>query len=38
LDLSKLNASLKSAGTDLGTLSSNLLKAGIQGEQAFMNI
>ena len=38
LDLSKLNASLKSAGTDLGTLSANLLKAGTSGEQAFMNI
>jgi hypothetical protein len=36
--LSKLNASLKSAGTDLGTLSANLLKAGASGEQAFMNI
>ena len=38
LDLSKLNASLKSAGTDLATLSSGLLKAGLNGEQAFMNI
>jgi hypothetical protein len=32
LDLSKLNASLKASGTDLATLSSNLLKAGISGE------
>lgn len=38
LDLSKLNASLKAANTDIGTLGSNLLKAGIQGEQAFMNV
>lgn len=38
LDLSKLNASLKTANTDIGTLGSNLLKAGIQGEQAFMNV
>lgn len=38
LDLKKLNASLKSAGTDLATLSSGLLRAGQSGEQAFMNI
>ena len=38
LDLGKLDASLKSSGQSLGQLSSNLLKAGTQGEQAFLNI
>ena len=38
LDLSKLNASLKASGTNLATLSGNLLNAGLAGEQAFMNI
>lgn len=37
-DLNKLNASLKASNTNLATLGSGLLKAGVQGEQAFMNI
>ena len=37
-DLNKLNASLKASNTSLATLGSGLLKAGVQGEQAFMNI
>lgn len=38
LDLSKLSKSLKSANTDIATLSSGLLRAGRDGEQAFMNV
>ena len=38
LDLSKLDASLKSSGQNLGTLSANLLKAGTSGQNAFLNI
>ena len=38
LDLNMLNASLKKANTDLATLGQGLLKAGIQGEEAFMNV
>ena len=38
LDLSKLDLSLKSANTSLSTLGTNLLKAGSQGQQAFMNL
>ena len=37
-DLNLLSKSLKSANTDLATLGSNLLKAGISGEEAFMNV
>ena len=38
LDLGKLDASLKSAGQSLGGLSTNLLKAGATGQEAFLNI
>ena len=38
LDLNKLDASLKSSGQNLGELSSNLLRAGQTGQQAFMNM
>ena len=38
IDLSVLNNSLKSANTDLATLTTNLLKCGTQGQQAFMNV
>lgn len=38
LDLNKLNASLKSSNQSLGQLSSNLLKAGTTGEQAFLSL
>ena len=38
LDLNKLNMSLKSSGQSLSSLTSGLLKAGMQGEQAFINI
>ena len=38
LDLNRLDASLKSAGQSLGGLSTNLLKAGQTGQQAFLNI
>ena len=37
-DLSRLNTSLKASNTDLATLTNGLLKAGIQGEQAFMKV
>jgi signal recognition particle GTPase len=37
-DLSRLSQSLKSSNTDLATLTSGLLKAGMQGEQAFMKV
>ena len=37
-DLSRLSQSLKSANTDLSTLTSGLLKAGMEGEQAFMKV
>ena len=37
-DLSKLNASLKKSNTTIGQLSNGLLKAGLEGETAFMNL
>ena len=37
-DLNRLSQSLKSSNTDLATLTSGLLKAGMQGEQAFMKV
>ena len=38
LNLDKLNASLKDSGESLSGLSANLIKAGSNGEQAFMNL
>lgn len=38
IDLSQLNASLRSAGTSLTTLTSNLRGAGAEGQQAFMQV
>lgn len=38
LDLSKLNQSLKTSGTNVTQLSSKLLSAGAQGEQAFVKL
>ena len=38
LDLTMLNTSLKNSNQSLSTLTSGLLNAGIQGEQAFMNV
>ena len=38
LDLGKFNASLKAAGSDLATLSSNLQNVGPVGQQAFMKL
>ena len=38
LDLTKLSASLKSAGTDLQTLTNNLQAAGPAGQQAFLKV
>ena len=38
IDLSKLNASLKSANTDLKTLMGNLQAAGPTGQQAFLKV
>lgn len=38
LDLGKLNTSLKQSNTNLSDLGQGLLKAGVQGETAFMNI
>lgn len=38
LDLSKLNSSLKASGQSLSSLTNGLLKAGLQGEEAFMNL
>jgi hypothetical protein len=38
LDLTKLSSSLKSAGTDLQTLTSNLQAAGPAGQQAFLKV
>lgn len=38
IDLAKLNNSLKASGQSLSQLSSNLLGAGMNGEQAFINI
>ena len=38
IDLNKLDTSLKSANTNLATLTNGLLRAGVQGEQAFMNV
>lgn len=38
LNLSKLNDSLKQSNTSLGQLGNNLLKAGLEGESAFISI
>ena len=38
LNLNALNSSLKASGQSLSTLTSGLLNAGVQGEQAFMNV
>jgi len=38
LDLSKLNTSLRAAGTDLGKLTQNFNKAGPAGQEAFLKV
>lgn len=38
LDLTKLNNTLKQAGTNLNTLSNNLIAVGPQGQQAFLKL
>jgi hypothetical protein len=37
-DLSKFSSSLKSMGTNLSTLKTNLTSVGPQGQQAFMSL